>query len=479
MEQYIKLIYDKKGEINGQLMRQKKPPMFNDCTDGSRRRGILSAPCRSEADLSFFAATLYVVIYEETKGERNGEQKTKVQLGKFAKDPFTLYVAILRHNYAHSQDILFDRKLTIKDVYQKYLGKNDDPKTEEDYQAIQLGLLKDFIAFLEKISDSLISKNLSILNENGKPVKGIIQKDKKGHLYCEKVMLSRIFAPYIGCECQLDYIVNNTYPGIQKKFPYYAFSFTYILVNEEGIIEETDGALHCGNIALPSKMKKYVGKGIRITQIRPNIDRQSVYKVFMKDFEILKNTTFEVKPSIEIGEEYSVEVDEDGNTHVGNVFIGKKKECKKGDIIKVKKIHKEGLRTTVPAKYPFLAADIEIVRTSYGIAKIYTVRKDEESNLHADNMLFSPTAKIALGDRVLVFQVKVNKDKKLQAKYPLLVKSYAVLNSENPLAEEKATEVVNRFIKFLEKGKEGLMWFGSAIVKVILIILGKSNVLKK
>lgn len=173
-------------------------------------------------------------------------------------------------------------------------------------------------------------------------------------------------------------------------------------------------------------------------------------------------------------ERVKVEIDSDNLAHAGNVYIGAKKKCKKGDVVIILKVVNNPT-PKIADKYPLVAKEMQKVVDNNGIAKIYTVAVDSKGILHADNILISEKAKCKEGDRIMILQAKENKDKHTQRVYPLFAASVVVLNLEVPDVEEKATVIVSKFDKYIAGP---LKWFGDAIIAIIKKLLGKNNLIK-
>lgn len=351
MRDIVDIIGDLKYEINNTLKLQEKSLMFQPSFEDNKRMKILGKPCTTEADMQTFSTTLYTVIYEETKVGK----VCKATLGGYKNHPFTYYVSELRHYYDHGfAEYVSTKKIKVSDVFKRYLKKAVAPKTAEEFQTIQRGILNDFIDFLNAINERLSS--------------------------------------------------NSKNPKESKKS---------------------------------------------------------------------KKSAFNIKPTIPLKERVKVEIDSDNLAHAGNVYIGAKKKCKKGDVVVILKV---GNNPTpeIAKKYPLVAKEMQKVVDNNGIAKIYTVAVDSKGLLHADNILISEKTKCKEGDRIMILQAKENNAKRTQQAYPLFAANVVVLNLEIPNVEEKATIIVSKFDKYIVGP---LKWFGDAIIAIIKKLLGKNNLI--
>lgn len=470
MRDIVDIIGELKYEINNTLKLQGKDLMFQPSFEDSKRMKTLGTPCTTEANLQNFSTVLYTVVYEETKvGKTN-----KATLGEFRNDPFTYYVSELRHYYDHGfAEYTSIKKVKVSDVFNKYLKKTVAPKSAEEFQAIQRGILNDFIDFLNKINER-IQTPCEIKTPK---VKGVINRDSKGNIFCKNVVFPQRLKEFVGCECEIRCIYENNNPRTKVKYPYFS-PVPSIKVSIIGIIEKDENNIcHVGNIHLSEELKLHKGKKIEITVICPMTQQDVPYAfsaIKTKNIKPKSKNKIEVSPSVPLGEKVAVEMDSDNITFVGNIHIGHKKNCKKGDIIKILKVQPNptvGLKE----KYPLTADVVEKVVDNNGIAKIYTVEEDENGNLHADNILLLPKTKRIKGDRIMIFQIRENKNPLSKHEYPLVTDKVVVLNENVPDVEEKATTIVSKYQTFV---KPGLKWLGTVVITIILIILGKSNLVK-
>lgn len=156
------------------------------------------------------------------------------------------------------------------------------------------------------------------------------------------------------------------------------------------------------------------------------------------------------------------------------IYIGKKQKCKKGDVIRIIDV------VITPQKeireaYPLTAIKLEKLEDTEGIAKIYTVEKDNEGRLHAEGFSLPGKTKSQEGDRIMILNAKDNKDKDSSEKYPLEAQTVIIINPDEPDAEERVTIEVNKFKKF---AIPGLGWLMEAVIKILKRILNNLNLIK-
>ena len=149
-----------------------------------------------------------------------------------------------------------------------------------------------------------------------------------------------------------------------------------VIGKDVNVVVDDKGRTHFGNILLGRKRKLLEGDVVKILKIgrnpAPNIELTNIYPWVAIEIEVITtktNTHLVSRPQLSdsilnmIGKEWVVEVDENKRTHVENVFIGKKKQCKDGDIIIIKQIGKNPAPNELLKKeYPYVAEQIEKIR---------------------------------------------------------------------------------------------------------------------
>lgn len=455
----------KKGEINSFLVLQNKPIMFDEKHEGPKRRRILGTPCNSEADLAMFSLELYKAVYEETKAEKNGAEHTKVLLGKFHNHPFTFYVSALRHSFGHSLEEKNLKGISILTVYKKYLNREIPPATPEDFQTIQKGLLTDFLAFLNEIYSSFSQNERDKTGPQKVNIDGKICVDESGNYFCKDVLLPKRLENYIGSVCHIRIVKANTMKS-KGKYPFFAALIHSIDAYVRGLIMVDKKGCHFKDIELPESLHNRAKSPILIKRIK-GIKGKPYFNWEPVDYEL---------PKIEVGKEYTVDIDNKGNTHINGTYIGKKSNCKKGDIVVVNKIVLAV--ATTPKGYDFVAVVKKLnteTPTSIPTPKVLTVEKSEDGVLHAENYILDPSERYEVGDRLVILKTAENPDPKTKGAYPIWASHYAVLDPNNPDAEEKAIKILNKIRKYIP---DSLYRIGLTVVKTIYSLLKKAKILK-
>lgn len=323
MREIVDIIGELKYEINNTLKLQEKELMFVPSYEDSIRMKTLGKPCTNKNEMQAFSTTLYTVVYEETKNEKFN----KVRLGRFRNHIFTFYVSELRHYYDHGYaEYISNKRVKAADIFRKYLGKTVAPKTADEFQKIQEGILNDFIDFLNEINENVGSETKEKLN----PVTGIIEIDNKGIAHCGEVFLSPKFKEYNGHNCIISNTRKNSNDVVKEKYPLFINGTVTIEINIEGIIAiDKDGYLHVQGILLPDNLKSEVGKKVIVKEIKVLYKPISIYnakalkwdliKIYKKKPENQKKESMTI-PSIPLGVDVKVELDSLGRTFVGNIY---------------------------------------------------------------------------------------------------------------------------------------------------------------
>lgn len=472
----VNQIQETKELINSLLESQGKDPMFVESKASAKYRAKMATPCLQEDNYIVFIYDLNKYIREESCGGKTN--RAGYRLGNYEKEPFVEYLSCLRNNKAHDENTKYKLDIILQGVYQIYLGKTTEPETKEDFMKMQMGLLSDCNKFLKKISNDLSSVHPLTSSDSENKVYGIIGKDKNGEIYCENILLPYSLGKYEGCKCVVSTVVPNGRKSNNKIYPKFSFSPDRIYINREGLIRQgEDGNLYCGKIAFGSDAAVKEGQKVKVDAIRTTF-RDGQLLETADEFTVLPNDyMLRSEPDIELNTEYEVQIDKLGNTHVGNVIIWKKKDCLEGDVVKITKIlpmpkeHRDKKNS-----YPFFAAKLEMVYDANGITKIYTVAKDKAGRLHADSILLPKKIRCKEGDRIMIFQIVENPSENTNEIYPLMAHKAVVLNTNLPGAELKAEAVVSKYEKYV---KPGLKWLASVFVAIIIIILGRGNLIQK
>jgi hypothetical protein len=135
-------------KINEICESNKRKPIFNE-SDLFKLWGNIENSCTSENEYKNFAETLYRVLKETTR-YKNPNYKTKddrfyifrLPEGFIKNNPTTTYfifiVNAFRHYYVHGETG------KIADVYEELLGRRSGPDLSEDYEKLQIEVLKQF-----------------------------------------------------------------------------------------------------------------------------------------------------------------------------------------------------------------------------------------------------------------------------------------------------------------------------------------------
>lgn len=459
-------------EINNTLKLRDEEYMFVPSHEDYRRFKEIGKICTTIDEMRSFSTIMFTIVYEETKaGDEN-----KARLGKFRNYPFTFYVSELRNYYDHGfAEYVSNRKIKQKDVIKRYLNKVITPSTSAQFQMIQEGVLNDFIDFLNEINEWICLEDENVPEQ---AIYGLIKVDGCGFAHCKNVLLPSRYKDYEGNFCIINNKIENDNPKTKGLYPLYSPHPSKIEVLTDGVIEVDENKVcHCGKVRLPRELKPKVGKNIQITAIRTLPIREgSTYTEEAVEYELVKEvekkllTTSEIKPTAPLNEKALVEVDNEGVAFVGNIMLPNTLQCKGGDIVRISAVS-ENQTKGKESSFPLVATSFEKVVDKNGIARIYTVKKDKNGNLHADNILIPASRGCEVGDRIMIFNAKNNKNETTADEYPEVAKLFARLNQDIPYSEEKATSIVSRFQKYI---RPGLKWLGAEIVRIILIILGPS-----
>jgi hypothetical protein len=121
--------------------------------------------CSSKEGFEVFSSSLYKLIVENPRDENPNFKKTgghfyEYRYSKYSSEfwrdgtitkDFIDDVKTIRHEFAHTK---LEKKTPVKtkaEVLQKYLGSSIEPRLPEKYQEFQLGVLKEFMCFLNKL----------------------------------------------------------------------------------------------------------------------------------------------------------------------------------------------------------------------------------------------------------------------------------------------------------------------------------------
>ena len=355
LEDFVETIDRLRYDINNLRDFQKNPVMFNVSWQDYQRRKDMAEQCLSEQQLMNFAICLYAIIFEETKvGQRN-----KKALYKYAQHPFITYIGELRNHYAHARDQYESSNSIIGvDVFKRYLGHSHGALCASDYLRIQTGLFEDFIKFLNEIYTDLMGQVI---------ISGIVSRGENDRVCCAGILLPPHFSVFVGRMCLIKKIVLNTDIKSQARYKYYTQYIEHIELNDIDLVRQGEKkSVICDRYRIPVDVRVKIGSYIRITKIKPDprFDPQEGIIGEMVGFEQVKTMPLVEKganpPSFKVGEQCKVEVNWE-KAHVGNILLVGKKECLKGDIVKLSVIENNADEET-KIYYPYISSKFDFVK---------------------------------------------------------------------------------------------------------------------
>jgi hypothetical protein len=159
-DKIVERIIDRIEEINQIYKNLNKHLIFQDSVYKLSR--IIKKLCTSEGQFINFTLKLYIMIYETTR-EENSNDYTKgkpifylpeefYKNGTSTKH-FMVIVGTLRHHYAHFEPEYKEqiKKISWGDVLNELLGNRNEPKSKEDFQKLQIEVLKRFETSMDKL----------------------------------------------------------------------------------------------------------------------------------------------------------------------------------------------------------------------------------------------------------------------------------------------------------------------------------------
>jgi hypothetical protein len=162
---------DKIIEINQNCKNHKRDLIFKQKVHELSR--IIEKPCASKEQFINFTLNLYIMIYETTREKKSNYTKGKPFYDYKLPDEFlkngttTRYfmdiVGTLRHHYAHLEPEykIQINKIPYEDVLFKLLGNRNEPKSKENFQKLQVEILKMFDETMEKLEMKINELNSS------------------------------------------------------------------------------------------------------------------------------------------------------------------------------------------------------------------------------------------------------------------------------------------------------------------------------
>ena len=432
-----------KYDINSLLHKQGKPIMFRPSWENYVRRKAMSESCLNEGSFSDFVLAIYKIIYEETKAGR----ETRSLLGTYAYDKFVKIVGELRHHYAHGNaEYEQGHSIPIGEIYLKYLKMEIGPQCPNDYVMMQHGILSDMKSFLITIYEKLLNSSTII---------DTVNEDYFDNIYCGKALLPKNLNIYKGLKCCINIYTQNTDLDTKENYPFYCSRPEYIELKLEGIVQvSTDGTFYCKKYKLVNPLFHEEGKHIQISKIRPytihHDDNEFIGEIV--ECKFISNAISSMEESLfpeKLGITYTVEVDEEGRTHVDNILIGRKKKCASGDSIRFIKIGKNPAPNNpeLVDRYPFVAIEIECIKGKNNpnkdviikkdhqlcddmIDKEYTVDVDDSGVVHVGNIVIGKKHNCIKGDKIRILAIGKNAHPVGSKVYPYFAKKLEIIKTE-------------------------------------------------
>lgn len=355
----IDILVDKieklKLNINRTCYHKSEAPIFAPSWEYYERILCMSKICITPYAMTKFANCMYSILFEETKV--NGVNR--FTLGDNKNDEFVLLVGELRNYYSHGNAEYEPWGMGIQSVFSRYLHNNIGPQIPNDFVTIQMGILEDFICFLEKISAE-VRESLT--------VSGILMQDDDGHCFCGNAIVDPRFSKYKGCPIMSTQIITNTDDTVDQ-YPFYCYGLEEVEVNYSGKIRLEDEVLFCGNCPLPNSFSNMLGKNICIEKIGVRLHKKDPNRLLVnvKEWHPIYPAIDGIIPTVNIKEPCQLRKDSSGFFHVGNIMVNpntcRDELFRDGDMIIMRKVIRNKNDST-KQKYPLFAMGISRVEHS-------------------------------------------------------------------------------------------------------------------
>ena len=335
-----------KLSINRTCYHKGEAPIFAPSWEYYERMLCLSKECITSYAMAKFASCMYSILFEETKVK--GVRRST--LGDMKDDVFVLSVGELRNYFSHGNAEYEPSKMGIQSVFKRYLH-TIGPQVPNDFVAIQMGVLEDFIVFLEKL-DTEIRGSLTIY--------GPLMQDDNGHYYCGNAYIDPRFFKYKGCKIKSTQIITNT-EDTADEYPYYCYGLDEVEVNCTERIQIKNDVVYCDSCPLPRSFSNMIGKNIFIKKIEVKLHKKDPNGLLinLKEWNPVYNKIDGIMPSVDIYKPNKLEKDSSGIYHIGNISVSPHELCP-GDMIKIKRvIHNNNPKTN--KEYPLFAIGISKV----------------------------------------------------------------------------------------------------------------------
>ena len=335
--------------INRTCYHKGEEPIFAPSWEYYERIQCMSKICTTPYAMAKFANCMYSILFEETKvdGVR------RFSLGDLKNDEFVLSVGELRNYYSHGNAEYEPSGIDIQSVFLHYLHNNIGPQVPNDFVTIQMGILGDFICFLEKISAG-VRESLTI--------SGILMQDDDGHYFCGNAIVDPRFFKYKGCSIMSTQIITNT-DDTADQYPFYCYGLEEVEVNYSGKIQMKNEELCCSSCTLPESFSSMMGKNICITKIGVRLHKKDQNRLLIniKEWHPIYPAINGINPTVNINEPCRLERDSSGLFHIGNISVlpyASQIKLRSGDMIIIRRV----VRNTDPKTntiYPLFAIVVD------------------------------------------------------------------------------------------------------------------------
>lgn len=397
-----------KLSINRTCYHKGEAPIFAPSWEYYERMLCLSKECITSYEMAKFASCMYSILFEETKVK--GVRRST--LGDMKDDVFVLSVGELRNYFSHGNAEYEPYKMGIQSVFKRYLHTNIGPQVPNDFVAIQMGVLEDFIVFLEKM-DTEIRGSLTI--------DGPLMQDDNGHYYCGNAYIDPRFFKYKGCNIKSTQIITNT-EDTADEYPYYCYGLDEVEVNRTEQIQIKNDVVYCESCTLPRSFSNMIGKNIFVKNIGVKLHKKD------PDGLLINIKEWHPVPSVDYSKPNKLEKDSSGFYHIGNISIPPNllpHETQVGDKIIIKNVVLNN-NTSVNTKYPWCAerinnpspSSIGGIKPTVNINESCRVERDQNGFFHIGNISVFPH-KLCSGDMIKIKGVIPNNNHKTNKEYPL------------------------------------------------------------
>ena len=136
--------------INNQMTNHNKPIIFKPVNDSFSLELDLRTQCYNEDQFSDFTVALYNVFFERSK-----EGRGNLHNPFFSETDFAKCVDIARHSFGHGHEmdnfVKRSGQFSKADMLIRLYGKPDEPYSLEDWQTLQIAMLRMFKSELDRL----------------------------------------------------------------------------------------------------------------------------------------------------------------------------------------------------------------------------------------------------------------------------------------------------------------------------------------